>query len=306
MIKKTQFFIFILMIFYSTLSLADSPFCSSNQTEDLNMDGQGSTWRFPTCYVTPSSFKVQINSISLIKQDGTAVSFYAPASPSYTDLTQGIADLAQNVTPVDGIYTALRMKISNIWKVNASMNFTDNTYGTFYCRTKAAGFGGSIASNTSLTGNGLASFLHSTNVTSEEMSFKNNAFNVTPPNATASFNQCNPDYSWCNFPYTSKMHYDINANGVNSIDYYFTSANHSTAADPERDPYSVDGATIDVNFITPVTVTTATDASYKISIDISKAIGFSYNFTNAIGYQNDPDCNYMTLGPLPITLEVTQ
>lgn len=280
----------------------DFPLCANNQVDDLSIGNPNVPWHAYTCYTTPSSFKVKINKISLIKNDNTAVDFYSPSTPEYIDLTQGIADLAQNVTPVSGTYQALRMHVDAHWKITASANYTPSSWTpangpTEYCRTKASSnmnFG-----NTSLTGDGHGSWLEGSNVSAGETLFKHNAFNFVTPGASGSDNQQD---QYATYPYFSKMTYAINSAAISRIEHYFVNSSGTL----ELNSSNITGAYIDVYFTNPVTINADTDLSYTLNIDLTKGVGFAFDMSTDGGatIQDDNKCNFMTVGPLEITLTV--
>lgn len=278
------------------------PLCSNNQVDDLSIGNVQVPWHVYICYTTPTSFKVKINKISLIKSDGTPVDFYSPSTPEYIDLTQGISDLAQNITPVSGTYQALRMDVDAHWKITASADYTPSTWTpsrgpTEYCRTKASNninFG-----NTSLTGDGHGSWLEAANVSAGEALFKHNAFNFVTPGGTPGSNQAD---QYATYPYFSKMTYSINSAEVSRIEHYFVNSSGSM----ELNNQNITGAYIDVYFTNPITINSETDMSYTLNIDLTKGIGFAFDMSTDGGatIQDDNKCNFMTVGPLEVTLTV--
>jgi hypothetical protein len=285
-------FLVLVMLFSLNQAIADEnfPLCSSNQTEDFSITGIN--WVFKMCYTTPTTFKIKINSISLINSVGTAVPFYEPATPQYTDLTQGIADLAMNVTPVDGTYSALMLHLDATWKITASADYTPSGRSTKYCRTKE---NINTFSNTSLTGNGLGSFLNGNNEAAVETTMRLNAFNFESSIARGSDNTNNGTGA-----YYSKLTYPIGNNNINNIEFYMVDSNKilETITD------NVTGSILKVNFINPVTINQETDSSYKISFDLSKAVGFAHDHSQGGSILDNNECNYMTVGPLPVSLSV--
>ncbi len=280
----------------------DFPLCANNQVDDLSIGNVQVPWHVYTCYTTPATFKVKINKISLIKADGTAVDFYSPSTPDYIDLTQGIADLAQNVTPVSGTYQALRLDLDAYFKITASANYTPSTWTpsrgpTEYCRTKS--YSGGSFGNTSLTGDGHGSWLEGSDVAAAEVTFKNNAFNFVTPGATGSNNQQD---QYATYPYFSKMTYAINSGEVSRIEHYFVNSSGSL----ELNSNNITGAYIDVYFVNPVTINADTDLSYTLNIDVTKGVGFAFDMSTNGGasVQDDNKCNFMTVGPLAVTLAV--
>ncbi len=284
--------LFTLLFSYNSFAVS-FPLCSSNQTDPLTLSNTNG-WIFYACYTTPESFKVKINSIKLIKLDNSTESFYSPSTPGYTDLTVGISDLAQNVTPVPGTYKALRLDIDAVWKIKASADFTPLGRSTKYCRTKELSY---TFSNTSLTGNGLGSHLSGNSSPAAETNFKHNAFNFVTPGATGSENQYD---QFATYPYMSKMTYSIQSNGIDYIEHYFVNSSGTL----EHNSSSVTGSFMDVYFLTPITINSDTDLSYKLTFDISKAIGFAHDHETNGSIIDDNECNYMTIGPMPITLTV--
>jgi hypothetical protein len=286
-------FIFLL----SSQALAyDFPLCTNNQVDDLTIGNPQVPWHVYMCYTTPTSFKVKINKISLIKSDNSAVDFYSPSTPDYVDLTQGLSDLARNVTPQSGTYQALRVSVDAYWKIIASANYTPQTWvpaagPVEYCRTKA---GGSFA-NTSLTGNGHGSALHGSDVAAGETLFKSNAFNFEIPGAVGSDLQG---------VYFSKMTYAINSAEVSRIEHYYV--NNSGLL--ETNSSDITGAYIDVYFTNPVTINADSDLSYTLNFDLTKGIGFGFDMSTngGVSIQDDNTCNFMTIGPMAVTLSVEQ
>ena len=297
---KRLFGIFMLLSSIQALAY-DFPLCTSNQVDDVSIGNPSVPWHVYLCYTTPTSFKVKINKISLIKNDNSVVDFYSPASPDYIDLTQGLSDLAQNVTPQSGTYQALRVSVDAYWKIIASANYTPQTWNPSagaveYCRTKAGGNFG----NTSLTGNGHGSSLYGTNVSAGETLFKSNAFNFVIPGATGTDNQT--DTYGTIYPYFSKMTYAINSTEVSRIEHYFVN-NSGTL---ETNSNNIMGAFIDVYFTNPVTINADTDLSYTLNFDLTKGIGFGFDMSTngGVSIQDDNECNFMTIGPMAVTLSV--
>ena len=282
-----------LLVFAGNAAAVSFPLCSSNQTDQLTLSNTNG-WIFYACYTTPETFKVKINSIKLVKLDNSTESFYAPSTPGYTDLTMGIADLAQNVTPVPGTYKALRLDIDAVWKIKASADYTPVGRSTKYCRTKELNY---TFSNTSLTGNGLGSQLSGDSAAAVETTFKHNAFNFVTPGATGSENQYD---QYSTYPYMSKMTYSIQANGIDYIEHYFVNSSGTL----EHNSSSIVGSYMDVYFLAPIVIESETDLSYKLTFDISKAIGFAHDHETSGTIIDDNQCNYMTIGPMPITLTV--
>ena len=276
---------------------ADFPFCSSNQTEPFEMRPahivSRFSWKFPTCYTTPETLKVKINSISLVDSSGGEFYIYQPSVPDYIDLTQGLFDLVKDLPPISGTYSAIRIKMDNVWKIKAAASFTKSDGVIRYCRTK----GGSMITNANLTINGVGTLLGYDNQPAVEQEYKQNAFNFESPNAVASENQCNSDYSNCTHPYKSKMRFNINAGGISYIDYILVNSSGAL----EKHMNSVTGLVYEINFTSSTTVTEETDKFYKLTMDISKAIGFAHEYEIGSGPQSDPQCNNIVIGPIPMS-----
>jgi hypothetical protein len=291
-------FIFLVLVMLCSLTKAiaveNFPLCSSNETDDFTITS--TNWVFKMCYTTPTTFKIKINSISLVNSAGSAIPFYEPATPQYTDLTQGVEDLAMNVTPVDGTYSALMLHLDATWKMTASADYTPSGRSTKYCRTKE---NANTFSNTSLTGNGLGSFLNGNNEAAVETTMKLNAFNFQSSTAIGSDVICNV-YTGCDGVYFSKLTFPINNNNINNIEFYMVNSTKTQ----ERYPDNVTGSVLKVNFINPIVINQETDSSYKISFDLSKAIGFAHDHSQGGSIIDNNECNYMTVGPLPVTLSV--
>jgi hypothetical protein len=295
----------IFMFLLSSQALAyDFPLCTNNQVDELIIGNPAVLWRVYMCYTTPSSFKVKINKISLIKSDNSVVDFYSPSTPDYVDLTQGLSDLARNVTPQSGTYQALRVSVDATWKITASANYTPSSWTPAagpveYCRTKS---NANTFANTSLTGNGHGSSLNGTDVSAVETLFKSNAFNFEIPGATGSDNQ--QDTYGTIYPYFSKMTYPINSAEVSRIEHYFVNSSGAL----ETNSSNITGAYIDVYFTNPVTINADTDLSYTLNFDLTKGIGFGFDMSTngGVSIQDDNTCNFMTIGPMAVTLSVEQ
>jgi hypothetical protein len=100
--------------------------------------------------------------------------------------------------------------------------------------------------------------------------------------------------------YFSKLTFPIDNNNINNIEFYMVDSNKIQ----ETVPDNVTGSILKVNFINPVTINKETDSSYKISFDLSKAVGFAHDHSQGGSILDNNECNYMTVGPLPVTLSV--
>lgn len=267
------------------------PLCANNEVEDYMV--VNSSMAMKMCYTSPSTMKVKIKSISLVKQDGSEVSFYAPASPEYVDLNQGLSDLAQNVTPVSGTYSALKIDMDATWKITASSDYTPAGGSTQYCRTQQ---NAGTFQSTNWSMDVHTQKLADSNITAVETNYLHNAFSFVSTSGAAAASEPQNDSA-----YFSKNTYTINAGGILTIEHYLVNSTGTV----ERTANSVTGEVIKVNFSTPIEINQETDATYTLSFDLSKAIGFGheYEMNGNISYRNN-GCAYMTIGPLPVTLSV--
>jgi hypothetical protein len=277
---------------FSLDALADNfPLCSTNQVADYTVSNGAMAMKM--CYAAPSSLKVKINSISLLKQDGTPVGFYTPSTPQYVDLMTGLTDLAQNVTPVSGVYKALRISIDANWKITAGSDYTPSGASTQYCRTQQ---NSGTFQSTNWSGDVHTQKLSDANVSPVETTYLHNAFSFVSSTAVGTEQQNDSAYF-------SKTTFTVNAGGVSTIEHYLVNAGGTL----ERNAGSITGEVIDVNLLAPVVINQETDAIYTLNFDLSKAIGFAHEYTTNFGatvnYRNS-GCAYMTIGPLPVTLTV--
>jgi len=305
-------FIALFINFFGNFSKA-APLCSTGEHEEQTVSGN-SNWIFYVCNTAPEAFKVRISSISLLDDYATPTTLYTNSDSSlsgWTDLVDGVSDIASNITPVSGTYSKLRVTIDRDWYITASSVTTyngstipsgDMSTGSLIngvteltCKTKSSG---TPLANTSLTGDGHGAFMDNSNASAQEVQFRHNAFNFVVEGGSGSNNQI--DGFGNTYPYFSKMTYTLNSNNISTIEHYMinSSGNLTTLSS------QVTGANIDITFITPITIDTNSNQRYTLDIDISKGVAFAHYYKSSGSYYNDGKCNFLSIGMIPITLTI--
>jgi len=313
-IKFFKIYLYFFITFFLCNLAKAAPLCSTGEHEEQTVSSNAN-WVFYVCNTAPEIFKVKINAIYLVDSYANATAIYTNSDSGlagWTDLVTGLSDIVSNINPAIGTWSKLRVSIDRDWYIKAKSVTTYNgdtidsgnmstgslINGTteLTCKTKE---NSTALANTSLTGDGHGSFLDNTNSVSEEMLFRHNAFNFEVSGGTGSNNQT---YVGGEYPYFSKMTYTYNSNNISTIEHYLTDSSGVLTTNSD----DVTGANIDATFINPLEISSATNQVYTMNIDISKGVAFAHYYKSSGNYYNDGKCNFLSLGMIPITLDVDE
>jgi hypothetical protein len=280
-----------------------TPLCASNETAFVSLDGTSGSYGFFACYVKPISYQLKIIKASLIKADGSTVDIYNPASATYQDIVAGEVNLLEGLDltsgTYDGEYKGLILIFDNDIRVKARASYSGEGIpawsgrvgSTAYCHTLAYGPGSDPDHLTSFAGtaNGNPGKFgdHPTFKDSKEASFESPGLSTfrylgSPMTGAGIVGK----QKVTNGAYWTSVTYDTTG-ASSTADFDILDANFQKTADPEvynsstnRSDRNARYGRYQFNFKSNFSITSSTKQLIEIKFDLTKAIGFAWNYSS--------------------------
>ncbi len=304
--KKIIRFILALMATLSVVTVAfgvipqtETPLCTDNQTAFVSLDNTSGNYGFYACYTKPQAFKLKIVRASLIKADGSgSVEIYAPTSPTYVDLIAGEFDLLKDLDLssglYDGTYSGIEIIYDNDLQIKARAEYSGSDLPSWGSRTGSKGYCHTLGYNATTDPAYMDSFAGTANGNprrlgdspvfedSEGTSYMNPGL-VTfrylgSPMVGAGIQGVNRVYigsGTTEGAYWAKVRYSATGD-ASTTDFSIL----DTAMAETRNSSSARYARYIFNFSNNLSINSASNQTIEIAFDLTKAIGFAWNYTS--------------------------
>jgi hypothetical protein len=289
-----------------------TPLCSDNQTAFVSLDNTSGNYGFYACYTKPEAFKIKIVKASLVKADGSGVvDIFTPSTPTYEDLIAGEVNLLRNLDlstgTYNGTYSGIQIIFDNELQIKAKADYAGTDLPSWSGRVGTKGFCHTLAYNAGTTPAYLDSFAGTANgnpnkfgdsptfTDSEGASFTNPGLTtfryLGSPMVGAGITGVDRVYvgstGTTEGAYWAKVNYSANG-AATSADFSVLDTNYSETRRPNlydatlnRDVRNAYFGKYVFNFANNLVLSSTTNQTIEIKFDLSKAIGFSWNYSTS-------------------------